>query len=85
MSEPCLLLVDEISMGLMPKLVAQVFQTLVQLKESGISVLLAEQKATEALAIADRGYVIENGRIMLSGQSTILLGDERVKTAYLGL
>ena len=72
-SKPKLLLVDEVSMGLMPKLVSSVFETLKALKDSGISMLLTEQNVSEALAISDRGYVLENGRITLSGNSEELL------------
>lgn len=85
MSKPKLLLVDEVSMGLMPKLVSSVFETLKALKDSGISMLLTEQNVSEALAISDRGYVLENGRITLSGNSEELLENEQVKTSFLGI
>ncbi|WP_286977343.1 ABC transporter ATP-binding protein [Acetomicrobium sp. UBA5826] len=85
MSKPKLLLIDEVSMGLMPKLVSEVFNTLSLLKEYGISILLTEQNVPEALAISDRGYVLENGRITISGNSEELLGNEMVKTSFLGL
>lgn len=85
MADPDLLLVDEISMGLMPKLVKQVFQTLTILNGQGISVLLAEQNAKKALAIVDRGYIIENGEIILDGKSDELVDSEEVQKAYLGV
>lgn len=85
MSKPKLLLIDEVSMGLMPKLVSEVFNTLSLLKEYGISILLTEQNVPEALAISDRGYVLENGRITISGNSEELLGNEMVKMSFLGL
>ncbi|AFM20756.1 MAG TPA: ABC transporter ATP-binding protein [Acetomicrobium flavidum] len=85
MSKPKLLLIDEVSMGLMPKLVTEVFETLKSLKAYGISMLITEQNVPEALAISDRGYVLENGRISLGGQADELLKSERVKTSFLGL
>lgn len=86
MGDPNLLLVDEISMGLMPKLVAEVFMTIARLREErGMSVLLAEQNVKEALEIADRGYVLENGRIVLSGTAEELKGKDEVRRAYLGI
>lgn len=85
MSKPKLLLIDEVSMGLMPKLVSEVFDTLSSLKKYGISILLTEQNVPEALAISDRGYVLENGRITISGNSEELLGNEMVKASFLGL
>jgi len=85
MSKPKLLLIDEVSMGLMPKLVTEVFETLKSLKTYGISMLITEQNVPEALAISDRGYVLENGRISLGGQADELLKSERVKTSFLGL
>ncbi len=85
MSKPKLLLIDAVSMGLMPKLVSEVFNTLSLLKEYGISILLTEQNVPEALAISDRGYVLENGRITISGNSEELLGNEMVKMSFLGL
>jgi branched-chain amino acid transport system ATP-binding protein len=85
MAKPDLLLVDEISMGLMPKLVREVFSTIEKLRERGVSVLLAEQNAKGALAIVDRGYVLENGKLVLSGTAEELREDERVKKAYLGI
>lgn len=84
MARPKLLLLDEPSMGLAPFLVRMILDTLVQLKERGITMLLVEQNAKAALQIADRGYVIENGRIVLEGLAQDLLADQDVKRAYLG-
>lgn len=86
MGDPMLLLVDEISMGLMPKLVAEVFTVLARLREErGMSIFLAEQNAQEALEVVDRGYVLENGRIALSGDAKELRENEQVRKAYLGV
>ena len=85
MTRPKLLLLDEPSMGLAPLLVDQIFAIIADLKTSGLTVLLVEQNAYAALAIADRGYVMETGRITMSGSGASLLGDERVRLAYLGV
>jgi branched-chain amino acid transport system ATP-binding protein len=85
MTRPKLLLLDEPSMGLAPLLVDQIFTIIADLKKSGLTVLLVEQNAYAALAIADRGYVMETGRITMSGSGASLLGDERVRLAYLGV
>ena len=85
MSDPRLLLLDEPSMGLAPVLVDQILDAVVALRKSGVTILLVEQNVTAALAIADRAYVIETGRIVLSGASGDLAGDPRVREAYLGL
>jgi len=86
MGDPALLLVDEISMGLMPKLVVEVLETIARLREKrGMSILLAEQNAREALKIVDRGYVLENGQIVLQGSAEELSEEERVRKAYLGI
>lgn len=84
MARPRLLLLDEPSMGLAPFLVKLILDVLLKLKEQGITVLLVEQNARAALQIADRGYVLENGRIVLDGLSADLLADQEVKRAYLG-
>jgi branched-chain amino acid transport system ATP-binding protein len=84
MARPRLLLLDEPTMGLAPFLVRMILDTLVQLKMRGITVLLVEQNARAALQIADRGYVLENGRIVLEGPAGDLLADQDVKRAYLG-
>ena len=85
MNKPELLLVDEISMGLMPLLVQKVFETLVHLNKSGISILIAEQNVKDVLKIASFAYVIENGRIVLADYPQNLMANEKVKTVYLGL
>lgn len=84
MARPKLLLLDEPSMGLAPFLVKVILDILVQLKEEGMTILLVEQNARAALQIADRGYVLENGRIVLDGPAADLLADQEVKRAYLG-
>ncbi len=84
MSRPKLLILDEPSLGLAPVLVDTIFGTIVTLREGGTTVLLVEQNARQALEIADRGYVLETGRIILEGASAELKVDDRVKSAYLG-
>jgi len=84
MARPRLLLLDEPSMGLAPFLVRLILDTLVQLKQEGMTILLIEQNARAALQIADRGYVLENGQIVLEGAAADLLADQDVKRAYLG-
>jgi branched-chain amino acid transport system ATP-binding protein len=85
MSRPKLVLLDEPSMGLSPILVEQIFSIINGLKARGLTILLVEQNANAALAIADRGYVIETGRIVMSGLGSELLNDPRVRNAYLGI
>jgi branched-chain amino acid transport system ATP-binding protein len=84
MSRPRLLLLDEPSMGLAPLVVRQIFSILTDIRAGGTSLLLVEQNAAQALAVADRGYVLETGEVVLSGSSRQLLDDERVRAAYLG-
>jgi branched-chain amino acid transport system ATP-binding protein len=84
MSRPRLLLLDEPSLGLAPKLVRLVFDTIKTINDQGTTIVLVEQNAYAALQIADRGYVLENGRIVLSGLAKDLASDEKVKKAYLG-
>jgi branched-chain amino acid transport system ATP-binding protein len=84
MAKPSLLVLDEPSMGLAPLLVDKILKTLVQLREEGITILLVEQNAQAALKIADRGYVLETGRVVLQGNAEDLLADDEVKRAYLG-
>jgi len=84
MGKPRLLLLDEPSLGLSPILVDQILAAIVSLKTDGITVLLVEQNASAALEIADRGYVMETGRIVSSGEGSVLLSDPKVKAAYLG-
>lgn len=85
MARPKLVLLDEPSMGLSPILVEQIFSIINGLKARGLTILLVEQNANAALAIADRGYVIETGRIVMSGLGSELLNDPRVRNAYLGI
>ena len=84
MAQPRLLLMDEPSMGLAPMVVEQVFETIRAINAQGVTILLVEQNALMALAIADHGYVLESGRIVLDGPGRDLIGDERVRRAYLG-
>ena len=84
MSRPRLLLLDEPSMGLSPRLVDQVFDTIVSINKSGTTIMLVEQNATQALRVAKRGYVIETGEIVLSDDADKLLSNPQVKEAYLG-
>jgi branched-chain amino acid transport system ATP-binding protein len=84
MARPLVLLMDEPSMGLAPMVVEQVFETIAAINAQGVTILLVEQNALLALSIADKGYVLESGRIIMSGKGTNLLNDERVQRAYLG-
>ena len=84
MGRPKLLLLDEPSLGLSPLLVDQIISAVVALREAGVTVLLVEQNAAAALAIADRGYVIETGKIVHHGAAQALLADNKIKSAYLG-
>ncbi|MFH8386398.1 ABC transporter ATP-binding protein [Kitasatospora sp. NPDC018058] len=84
MSQPKLLMLDEPSMGLSPLMMQKIMSTIVELKSSGTTILLVEQNAQAALSLSDRGYVMETGRIVLSGTGTDLLHDESVRKAYLG-
>jgi branched-chain amino acid transport system ATP-binding protein len=84
MSRPRLLLMDEPSMGLSPALVQQNFEIIKEVHQSGVSVLMVEQNATMALSIADRGYVLSTGEIVLEGSAADLLRSEDLKRAYLG-
>ena len=85
MSNPKLLILDEPSLGLAPKLVAQIRDTIVEINQSGTSVLLIEQNANMALSIADYGYIMETGKIVMDGEAVKLLKDEDVQEFYLGL
>jgi len=85
MSRPRLLMMDEPSLGLAPAVVSTVFGCIGRLLEEGITILLVEQNVRKALELAHRGYVLENGRIVLSGTSAALLADPNVKKAYLGV
>ena len=85
MTQPKLLLLDEPSMGLAPRVVAEIFAVVRSLKEAATTILLVDQNARAALAIADRAYVLEVGRVALAGTGAELLGNPRVQQAYLGL
>jgi branched-chain amino acid transport system ATP-binding protein len=84
MSRPKLLLVDEPSLGLAPKLLSEVYEILRKLSDANITTLLSEQNARQALTISNRGYVMENGRVVLTDTSDKLLNSELIKEAYLG-
>ncbi len=85
MSRPRLLMMDEPSLGLAPSVVSTVFGSIQRLGNEGITILLVEQNVRKALELARRGYVLENGRVVLSGGSASLLADQNVKKAYLGV
>ncbi len=85
MSAPRLLLLDEPSLGLSPLMCAELFRALQRVKGSGVAILLVEQNARRSLAIADRGYLLENGRVAGQGAAAQLLGDPAVQAAYLGM
>ena len=85
MSDPHLLLVDEPSLGLAPMLVLSVFKALQELRQKGVTILLVEQNVNTSLHIAERGYILEQGRIVLEGKSPALLEDQHVREAYLGI
>ncbi|MGQ7814909.1 ABC transporter ATP-binding protein [Metapseudomonas furukawaii] len=84
MSKPKLLLLDEPSLGLAPIIIQQIFDIIEQLRRDGVTVFLVEQNANQALKLADRGYVLENGRIVMQGSGHDLLNDPKVRDAYLG-
>jgi branched-chain amino acid transport system ATP-binding protein len=85
MANPKLIMIDELSLGLAPKLVEQILERLPSVTEAGTAVLLVEQDVDAALEAAARGYVLENGRIVASGESSALLEDPRIREAYLGV
>jgi branched-chain amino acid transport system ATP-binding protein len=84
MSQPRLLLLDEPSLGLAPLIIAEIFRTIRSLRESGLTILLVEQMANQALKVADRAYVLETGCITAQGSGRELLNDPKVRAAYLG-
>lgn len=84
MSQPRLLLLDEPSLGLAPIVIQQIFTIIEQLRKEGMTIFLVEQNANQALKLADRGYVLENGKIVLSDTGAALLKNEAVRSAYLG-
>jgi branched-chain amino acid transport system ATP-binding protein len=85
MAGPRVLMLDEPSLGLAPIMVEEMFRVIVEINRAGVTVLLAEQNTEHALAIASRGFVLESGRVVLSGTGAELLANERVREAYLGL
>jgi len=84
MGEPKLLMLDEPSLGLAPKIVGEVFETIVRLRDEGITILLVEQNAFAALKISDKAYVLENGKIAMSGKASEMIGDDIIRKKYLG-
>lgn len=84
MSQPRLLFLDEPSLGLAPIIIAQIFEIIEQLRKEGITIFLVEQNANQALKLADRGYVLENGHVVLQDSGANLLVNEEVRKAYLG-
>lgn len=84
MSKPKLLLLDEPSLGLAPIIIQQIFDIIEQLRRDGVTVFLVEQNANQALKVADRAYVLENGRVVMTGSGHDLLTDPKVRDAYLG-
>ena len=85
MSRPSLLMLDEPSLGIMPKLVAEIFRAIHAIREKGVTVFLVEQNVYEALSISDRAYVLQSGRIVLEGKGEALLTSDLVRRAYLGM
>jgi branched-chain amino acid transport system ATP-binding protein len=85
MSKPKLLMLDEPSLGLAPLLVAELFKIVVEINKHGVAILLVEQNAIQALETAHRGYVLENGRIVLSGNASELIRNDHVRASYLGI
>lgn len=85
MSRPRLLLLDEPSMGLAPLIIEEIFEIIRELKDEGMTIFLVEQNASQALALADRGYVLETGNVVLTGTGKELLSNEKVREAYLGM
>jgi branched-chain amino acid transport system ATP-binding protein len=84
MAKPRILLLDEPSLGLAPKIIASIFQIITQIRSEGVTILLVEQNANQALRIADRGYVLELGHVLYEDTAPALLGDDRIRRAYLG-
>jgi branched-chain amino acid transport system ATP-binding protein len=85
MSKPKLCMFDEPSYGLAPRMLSEVFQVIKSLREQGITILLVEQNVPRTLEIADRAYILENGRITMEGKCRNLLTDDYIRKAYLGL
>ena len=85
MTRPKLLMLDEPSQGIAPKLVDEVFEAILATRQSGVTVLLVEQRLSESLEIADRGFILQTGRVILSGRSAVLRDNAEVRRAYLGM
>jgi branched-chain amino acid transport system ATP-binding protein len=85
MSRPALLMLDEPSLGIMPKLVSEIFQKIQDIRQKGITVFLVEQNVYEALSVSDRAYVLQSGRVVLEGKGDELLRSDLVRKAYLGM
>ncbi len=85
MTRPRLLMLDEPSQGIMPKLVDEIFEAVKVIRSTGVTILLVEQRLVESLEIADRAYVLQTGRVVLSGPSAQIAGDPEVRRAYLGM
>jgi branched-chain amino acid transport system ATP-binding protein len=85
MARPRLLLLDEPSLGLAPRLTREIFRVIERINRTGVTVLLVEQNARRALAVAARGYVLETGRVAVAGPSAALTGNSRIRAAYLGI
>lgn len=85
MSNPKILMLDEPSLGLAPIIIQKVFETIKKIKEQNTTILLVEQNVVKSLKIADRGYIMENGRITLGGEASKLLADDKIRKAYMGI
>lgn len=85
MAEPKMLMLDEPSFGLAPKIVDEVFETIQKINETGVSILLVEQDVNRSLSVAHRAYVLENGQVIMQGKGKELLGDDHIKQAYIGM
>jgi branched-chain amino acid transport system ATP-binding protein len=85
MTRPKLLMLDEPSQGIMPKLVDEIFQAVLTIRKAGVTVLLVEQRLAESLEIADRAYVLQTGRVVLSGSASEVIGNPEIRKAYLGI
>jgi branched-chain amino acid transport system ATP-binding protein len=84
-ADPALLMIDELSLGLAPRVIHQIYDALARVRRAGLTLLIVEQALPHALALADRGYVLEQGRIVVSGTAETLRASEAVRKAYLGL
>ena len=85
MTRPRLLMLDEPSQGIMPKLVDEIFQAVVKIRDMGMTVLIVEQRMSEVLEIADRAYILQTGRLLMQGTASDIGGNPDVRKAYLGL